>query len=218
MNVITKELIVRLTDVNSDVEILENNIIDEEIKEKKISLIDFSNIVSKLVDRNQKKTRKKIKLIKNAIYQDQELIIIKQPEILRYVTYSVSNTNKAYKINFPASLYFIYRNSSEILKIEAFMYLKWEDENTQLYKYAMPNMLGGNAICIGNAKREIGKDINITLEEIIYAPYSHQTLNNVKGFKNTEDYFQYLENNKIAIKHLYKAAALKKVLNVDYDE
>lgn len=83
------------------------------------------------------------------------------------------------------------------------MYTEFKGKDTTLYKYAMANMLSGNNICIGNAERDVGESIIDALEKIIYAPYSHATLNNIKGFESTETYFKYLSEHSIDVKYLY---------------
>ena len=59
-------------------------------------------------------------------------------------------------------------------------------------------------ICIGGAERTIEGDLVSTLESIIYAPYSHTTVDNVKSFRKSKDYFEYLTKNHIEARYLRK--------------
>lgn len=204
------EMIVRINSTDADVEVLFNDSIASEIIEKKISLkkfIDICNGHLNQIHRDYKTTKVK-KIEKNVIgYISSfgfEKYLINQPEHNRYVTWSFSDQNGGCKINFPNAIYEITVKNNQIKDINAYMYLEWKNYETELYKYAMPNMLFGNEICIGNAKKEIDNNLIQTLENIIYSPYSHFSLSNVKGFSNTEEYLRYLENNKVQKEYLYK--------------
>ncbi len=204
-----KEMIVRITDGSKDVELLFNSLKKNEIFEKNLSLEKFFEILQNNLSEESNKEIK-CEVIENGVIgfgknNNYQKYIIKQPEHQRYVTYSVDDDNKVYKINFPSSIYCVYVRNNRIANIEAYMYLEDKRLKTELYSYAMPNMLSENNICIGNAKREISTSIIQTLEEIIYAPYSHRELNNVKAFRTTKSYFEYLEKNHIQKKHLYQS-------------
>ena len=205
-----REAIVRITDSSDDVEILINNLImDNEIIEKKMSILKFTDSMNAYINKNAKnKANIQCKYIEPGVIGFSQVgrferYIINQPEHKRYITYSVNNDNQAYEVNFPSSIYVVNIENNHILSIKAFMYLKWEGLNTKLYEYAMANMLNSNNICIGNAEKNISNgSVIYSLEKIIYAPYSHATLNNIKGFKNTKSYFEYLCSNHIEEKYL----------------
>lgn len=74
-----------------------------------------------------------------------------------------------------------------------------------MYEYAMPNMLTGNAMCMGSAdKRIVDGDIEAALNKIIATPYSHGNFDGIKGFSTTVSYFEYLEDNPFPYKLLRK--------------
>lgn len=213
-----REAIIRVSDSTEDVEILANNLIFEnEIVEKKITLGKFAEGINNLLKTN---ATQKIEcdflepgVIGFAKVGSLKKYIINQPEHRRYITYSVGKDNQAYEINFPSSIYVVYVNNNRITSITAFMYLTWEGKQTKLYDYAMANMLSDSKICIGNAEKTISNDsIIYSLEKIIYAPYSHETLNNIKGFRSTKSYFDYLENNHIQEKYLHSSS--KKLVDI----
>ena len=119
-------------------------------------------------------------------------IVTKQEEHRRIVTYK----GKAYEINFPNSIYIICHNRSKIDVIEAYCYIEYNGLNTELYKYAMPNMLGANRICMGSAPRDIDpQNYKSALENVIYTQYTHDWVDDIKSFRNTAAYFEYLEKN-----------------------
>lgn len=204
-----EELIVRINpSLSDDVEILYNNLIESYQLEKMISLEEFDKIINKIIGSDKKEIDLKPRLFDESIigYSEsklQQVYLIRQPEHMRYITYSFDNQKGGMKINFPNSLYFVFIDNNNITKIQAYMYDKWLDKKTKLYKYAMPNMLTDNKICIGKASTEIQDNQVIrALEKIIYSPYSHSQVDNVRGFKNTISYFEYLEKNKIEKKYL----------------
>lgn len=206
------ELIVRLSSFqnNSDVEVLVNDIVEDRVLEKKISLIEFAKIICKNLDNELDTPFKPIYLDKSIIginrIGGKQIYLINQPLHQRFVTYSLGKDSRAMKINFPNSIYLVSVENEEVSEIKAYMYDAWNDKYTKLYKYAMPNMLGQNKICIGQANRKIeNNDIIKTLENIIYAPYSHRNVNDVKSFKDTQDYFEYLSKNRLDKKYLFEA-------------
>ncbi len=209
-----KELIVKITDKNPDIEVLYNNFFKEEVIEKSLSLKAFLEIVndSQSSSKDLKCEYMHPSIIGFAEDGINKKYIINQPAHRRYITYSVNNENRGYSINFPSSIYIVYVNKNKVRGIEAYMYLEWKDLCTKLYRYAMPNMLMDNKMCIGNANKEIKESIIDALETIIYAPYSHEFLNNIKTFRNTKDYFDYLTAHEIEKKHLHDAQKLLKDL------
>lgn len=201
-----KEMIVRVSSKSDDVEVLINNLFTDEIIEKKITSQAFLDLMSKRLSDREEKVKCKFfdsSIIAYGCSGKKEVYVVNQPEHRRYITYSVGSDNDAYEINFPSSIYVIEVKKGAISNIKAFMYLEYEGQDTKLYKYAMANMLSDNDICIGNAKRKIEESVIKTLEGIIYAPYSHATLNNIKGFRSTKSYFEYLSQNHISHKYLY---------------
>lgn len=207
-----KEAIIRISAKSEDVEILVNNLlIDNDIIEKKITIEKFSQIINDYANRDRSPKDMICKYLEPGVigYANKnpyKRYIIQQPEHRRYITYSVGKENQAFEINFPSSIYVIDIKNDQITSIQAYMYMEWKGLGTKLYKYAMANMLTDNNICIGNAEKTISNDsIIYSLEKIIYAPYSHATLNNIKGFHKTLDYFNYLKENHIEKRYLIDA-------------
>lgn len=205
------EMIIRITDTSQDVEVLINSLVKNEVLEKNITFRKLLEILEDHIQVNESVTIKCEKLSKEVIgfgfsgKRNTRRYIINQPEHKRYVTVSIGEMQKAYMINFPASIYIVDTSIEEkIQSIECYMYIKFKDDKTELYKYAMPNMLSENRMCIGSALSKIrNNNVIQALENIIYSPYSHSSLNNVKGFKSTTSYFEYLCENTIQKKHLY---------------
>lgn len=217
-----KEMIVKITNQSLDVEILVNDLIKKEIVEKKLSAEKFLEILSDEMNGDKNARPIKIKFIEPEVIGfgtsgdgSREVYIINQKEHKRYVTYSVGECNRAYSIHFPSSIYKVFVKNHRIERIEAYMYTDFRGMNTHLYQYAMSNMLTGNSICLGNAEKMVEGSVVEALEKIIYAPYSHSFPNNVKGFKTTVSYFEYLSANSIDVKYLYDA---KKTLGDLFDE
>lgn len=203
------EAILRITPDSPDIEILINDGVLDVSIEKKLSIDETINVLENYINKDKKYKKPNILYDSRLLVKVDDYVLIHQPPHKRYVTYSVDE-NKAFNINFPGCIYLMAINAGSVKDIEAYMYLEWKNEETELYKYGMPNMLSKNYICIGAANREVeGNNYIQTLENIIYAPYSHATLNNVKGFSNTISYFEYLTKNTIKEKNLYKA---KKIL------
>lgn len=207
-----REAIIRVSDSTEDVEILVNNLIFEnEIIEKKVSLSKFADGINNLLKKD-KNNKIECELIEPGVIGFAKVgsfkkYIINQPEHRRYITYSVGKDNQAYEINFPSSIYVVHVENNRISSIEAYMYLEWKGKQTKLYDYAMANMLSESRICLGNAEKTISNDSVIySLEKIIYAPYSHVTLNNIKSFRTTKSYFEYLTKNHVEEKHLYSSS------------
>lgn len=188
-------MIIRLSEANEDAEILEVNKVTDQEYFASISLRMLLKKINEYLQRPYKQDRVKPTLLDKSIIaasSDFESIMINQPEHVRIVVYQ----EKAYKIHFPNALYIMYKNANTVNGIKAFAYKQFEGLETQLYRYPMPNMLGGNMICIGSAPCKIkDNDYVAALENIIFTQYTHSTVNNMKSFKNTVDYFRYLEKN-----------------------
>ena len=111
------------------------------------------------------------------------------------------NFSKSYKINFPNAIYIIKFSNNKVNDIYAYSYAEYLGSETQLYEYPMPNELSGNKICMGSAKREIIDSNYIeALERIIATSYTHRTFSGIKGFSNSEKWFEYLSKNKFPYK------------------
>ena len=153
--------------------------------------------IKSIVDLLKKETenassRRQMRYCEGHIGSGDGVVAILQPKHRRYVTFE----NKSYHIEFPDCLYVIYHDALSISSIEAYACKKWEGLRTDLFEYPFPNMLSQNKICIGSADKHI-QDGNIVaaLENIIFTQYSHSSFNGIKGFKNTRDWFEYLEKN-----------------------
>lgn len=202
-----KELVIRITDTSEDVEVLKCDHLFETITEKKISLEALSKALQSKTKKKITTKPKPILLPKNCIGYSinsfGECYVIHQPEHKRFVTLATNDGfSKAYKINYPNSIFVVDVAVGKITNITHYMYVKWQDMKTQLYYPAMPNTTLN--ICIGGAERTIEGDLVSTLESIIYAPYSHTTVDNVKSFRKSKDYFEYLTKNHIEARYLRK--------------
>lgn len=182
------EMVIRLMSNNDDAEILERKGNKEYFKK-----VDADELVRKILEiRDREKCKKPILLSDSIIGFTNGCVMVKQEGVKRMIFYN----GKSYHVNFPNALYFIYATGETIETIKAFCYKKYEGAETQLYAYAMPNMLGENQICIGNAKRKIVNENYIdALNTIIDTPFSHATLSEIDSFVDTETYFKYLEKN-----------------------
>lgn len=203
------EMIIKISSGHEDIEVLSHDFLEDEILEKKLSLDEFIKIIHKHYEKEKNRTEEKPAYFSDPIIgfsfkNGIKKYLINQPAHERFITYDINNESKGLKINFPASIYEVRVIGEKINEITAFMYIDFKGLDTELFKYGMPNMLGQNKFCIGHAKTNINGGIIQALENIIYAPYSHSNLNDVKGFKNTEDYFKYLETNHIQKKYLYE--------------
>lgn len=191
-----KEMIIRLSEAHEDAEILEVNKVTDQEYFASVSVRMLAKKINDYLQGPYRQDRVKPTLLDNSIIaasSDFGSIMINQPEHVRIVVYQ----EKAYKIHFPNALYIMYKTSNTVNGIKAFSYKKFEDLETQLYRYPMPNMLGGNMICIGSAPCKIkDNDYVAALENIIFTQYTHSTVNNIKSFKNTVGYFEYLVKNE----------------------
>ncbi len=184
-----KEMIIRIQSDRDDADILIKSG-DSEIFKK----IRSATLVKKLIQYFQKENENEILryIPPGIVALSENCQAILEPEEKRIITYD----NRAYNIHFPNALYLVKSQGNKIVSIEAYSYKNWDGLKTKLYKYPMPNMLGGNMICLGSAPRQIkDNDYKRALDLIIYTQYSHAYVNNIKSFKNTTDYFSYLEKN-----------------------
>ena len=171
-----KQLIVRINDLNSDAEILEY---DNARNREYFSAIQIDDLIEKLEtfaeNRDQKNRKRDI-----VLYSDQIIgignncVVIMQKE-------------------HPNSIYIMTYKTNNVDSIYAYCYKEFKGQDTELYKYAMPNMLTENRICMGSAPRKIEKrDYVKALEKIIFTQYTHGHTDNIKSFKDTKKYFEYL--------------------------
>lgn len=183
----------KVTENNSDVETLEYDSIENK---EYFKSMDIESLIEKLetyVENRYHKKFGKITLMDDVIIGfGKDAVVINQPGHKRIVTYR----QKAYKINFPNAIYIMYHRANKICEINAYCYKDFIGKNTKLYKYAMPNMLTENRICIGTAPKEIrGNDYVEALEKVIFTQYTHDHTDNIKSFKETRKYFDYLSKN-----------------------
>ncbi len=182
------EMIIRLMSNKDDAEILER-----QGKKEYFRKVDADELVSGILEiRDREKGKKPILLTDSIVGYAKGCILIKQDGAKRMILYN----GKSYHVNFPNALYFMYTSGETIEAIKAFCYKRYEGAATELYTYAMPNMLNENRICVGNAKRKIMNENYINaLNTIIDTPFSHATLSGIDSFVDTVTYFNYLENN-----------------------
>lgn len=195
------EMIVRLNSDEYDAEIA----IAEQGKTpmfKKIKREEFVQIVNDNFTDHNIHYKKDIKLLDSQIIGiDEHHVVIKQEEHKKIITYSYGDELFTYKINFPNALYIVEKNDNKITAIECYAYKEFENEDTALFEYPMPNELSRNNMCIGNADRTIENgNILEALERIIFTPYSHATFSGMNGFSQTKPYFEYLEKNEFPYK------------------
>lgn len=196
----SEDLIVRIHSDSYDVEVAKRDA-QGNMQFKTISLDQFEKIIRKYTENNDPKN---IKLCTEEIigYGD-NCVLIKQEERKRVIMYTNHQETKAYNISFPNALYIVHYIDDSIRNIEMYSYKKYKGKNTELYEYPMPNELTSNKLCIGSAPRTIiNGDIVKALETIIFTPYSHRTFSSVKGFSDSEKWFEYLSKNKFPYKLL----------------
>lgn len=193
-----KEVIIKFSNVKSDAELCIKK--GDIITFKKLAIEDALNAIEECATNSL--MIKKIKLLpENVIAKGGGYTVIRQPEHVQYVTFNQTS----YKINFPNSIYIVLHSSKQIKSIKNFCYKEYKGEETELYDYAMPNVLVENRMCIGTADRTIKDgDVEGALNKIIATPYSHNTFNGINGFSSTIKYFEYLEDNPFPYKLLKK--------------
>lgn len=207
-----KEVVLRISEHVEDAEIL----IHDELKNteyfKGIALDEVVKILDSMVHKNVS-----VDYFKDMLIVDNDLIAItpaciiaKQDGHKRIVTYA----EKAYKINFPNSIYLIKHYAGRIKGIEAYCYKEFNGLDTKLYRYAMPNMVSGDRICMGTAPKEIEvSKYKDALERVIFTKYTHAKPDNVKKFTTTSEYFEYLSKNEFPYDLIYSSGkTLKEVL------
>lgn len=187
-----RQIILRVTDTSDDAEMLTFDATSKREYFKTVSLTEVFKAIKNVV-KDRINTREKLHLLHPEIIAlNKSRVMIKQSERKRIVTYE----DKAFHISFPNALYIMQFEENKITNIDAFAYKEWNFEQTKLYGYPFPNMLHGNRICIGSAPREIeNQDYVKALENVIFTRYSHRTVDNVKSFKDTIQYFEFLEKN-----------------------
>lgn len=193
------QIIIRIKDVNEDIEILDYIDGKEYFRVEKFS--DFYKKIEKLVKSNKTTKRDDLKFIASSqiIAIGNECVVIKQEETKKIVTFE----GKAYKINFPNAIYIIEHENEMITGIEAFAFKKYEGLNTKLFRYPLPNMLTGNKICMGSAPKKIKHgNFEKALEAIIFTQYTHRQVDNIKSFSSTKKYFEYIEKKDFPYKLL----------------
>lgn len=194
-----KEMILRIQSDREDADILVKDGNSETFKKIKNSVL-----VNKLIRHfSSNESGESIHFIDESIVgYSLSARAINEPEAKRIVIYK----DKSYNITFPNALYIVYSTKDSISKIVAFAYKKWEGKKTILFKYPMPNMLNDNKICLGTAPKKIkNRDYKSALDLIIYTQYTHSFVDDIKSFKNTVDYFEYLESNPFPYDLLIKA-------------
>lgn len=204
------EMIFRISDQVEDAEML----VCDKQKEyfKAVSIKQLINSLSSMLRQDTFIDYKKDLIIADddLIAVSPNCIVTKQHERKRILTYA----GKAYKVNFPNSIYVICHHAGQIKQLEAYCFKEYDGMNTKLYRYAMPNMFGDNTICMGTANREIDvKKYKDALEEILCTQYTHAKPDNIKKFKSTSEYFDYLKDNDFPYDLLYSTGkTLKDVM------
>lgn len=199
-----REMVLHISSQNKDIEICEKE--QGRVRYKAISSKVLISELINFLERESSNGKKNIKLLNPQIIAlNSHHVVINQPGDKKIV--HLSTNNKTYKINMPNSIYIMGISSNEasgkILKIEAYAYKEYQGEDTELFEYPLPNELLGNAICMGNAPREIvDQDYVAALEKVIFTPYSHASFSGVNGFTNSEQWFEYLSQNKFPYKLL----------------
>lgn len=191
------QLIIRLNSQKKDVEILRNEGSSDFFK-----VMDKKELIRLLGDVYKDKSKRIPYYTDGLVGIGDSVVAIKQEKHKKYVSYD----GKSYRIEFPSCLYITRHNNKSILSVEAYAYKKWIGTETELFIYPFPNMLSGNRICMGSADTNIyDNDIKKTLENVIFTQYTHSVVTGIQGFKNTVEYFGYLEENPFPDHLLMKA-------------
>lgn len=190
------QIIFRVSENHSDAEVLHVDGNKEYFRAESVeSIRDKLNLFIERTDGGTGRKVKDVRFINSSqiIAMSKDVIVINQEEHKSYVTYN----KKAYKVNFPNSIYIMsLQGKNRINNIEAYSYKEYKGKDTELFKYPMPNMLTGASICIGTAPREVeGNDFVRALERIIFTQYTHARVDDIKSFQSTEKYFTYIQDN-----------------------
>lgn len=188
-----KKIILKITERTSDAEILEYDNVERKEYFKSISIVDLIEKLETFVENRGTEKHGRITLLDDCIIgYGNGVVVINQPEHKRIVTYM----SKAYNINFPNAIYIMSYKLNKISAIEAYCYREFNGKDTEMFKYAMPNMLTGSRICTGTAPKDIANDDYVqALEKVIFTQYTHAHTDNIKSFKDTKTYFEYLSKN-----------------------
>lgn len=193
-----REAIIRLNNKKDDAELCIKR--NKKIIFKKLSIDEVMMLINQCA--SQTIFSRKVNLLsQNIIGMGPGYTVIKQEGHIQYVTFNTTT----YKIDFPNAIYIVRYDNKIVKGIQCYCYKKYKVGDTELYEYAMPNMLTGNAMCMGSAdKRIVDGDIEAALNKIIATPYSHGNFDGIKGFSTTVSYFEYLEDNPFPYKLLRK--------------
>lgn len=203
------EMIFRISDQVEDAEILVSD--KQKNYFKAVSIKQLIDSLSSMLGQDANIDYKKDLIIADdeLIAISQNCIIMKQTERKHIVTYA----GKAYKVNFPNSIYVICHHAGQIKQLEAYCFKEYDGMNTKLYRYAMPNMFGNNTICMGTANKNIDiKNYKDALEEILCTQYTHAKPDNIRKFKSTSEYFDFLKDNGFPYDLLYSTGKTLKEL------
>lgn len=204
------EIIFRISDQVEDAEMLVSD--KQKNYFKAVSIKQLIDSLSSMLGQDANIDYKKDLIVSDndLIAVSSNCIVTKQHEHKRIVTYA----GKAYKINFPNSIYLICHHAGQIKQLEAYCFKEYDGMNTKLYGYAMPNMFSNNTICMGTANKAIDvKKYKDALEEILCTQYTHARPDNIKKFKSTSEYFDYLKDNDFPYNLLYSTGkTLKDVM------
>lgn len=184
-------MIIRVTEGDTDAELLQVEAGREIFK--RISLRGLLNVLATV---DNQETSIDIELLKDndIIAYAPPFYLFYQEDMERYVTYA----GRGYKIKFPKCVYLlkVSKRNDRVSYIEAYAIKEYMGEKTELFTYPYPNMLTQNRICIGSAITDIKDNCyHDALETILTTEYSHATFDGINGFKNTIDWFEYLEKN-----------------------
>lgn len=191
------QLIVKFDNQREDVQLCSK--VNDEIIFKNVSMEALMDLLIK--NFTTEGQSEEIRLLdEQIIAKEKRYVAIKQPECKKIVFFEGKGS---YKINFPNSIYIILFHVDKIKKIKAFAYKEYKGEDTELYEYPMPNMLGDNEICMGNSIKKIrDNDYVGALERVIATQYTHMHFSGIKGFSNSIKWFEYLEKNPFPYKLL----------------
>lgn len=186
------QMICRLDSQLDDVDLL---CVDEgEEIWKSISAAQFVRQVVNICGERLKDSEKPRWIDKSILAQSTTSALIRRNEHRQVVTYA----GKAYQINFPNAIYLLNFTQTSVVKIDAYVFFRWEGQNTKLYNMPMPNMTASSRMCIGTADRLISDgDILKTLDKILDAEYTHEYVDNLKRPTSTIKWFRQLKKRTV---------------------